>query len=236
MNCIRAQQLVKPYLDGQLSDREVEAFLDHVDHCEVCRDELEVYYLIDRTLADGEEDGNYNFIEKLSRRIEQSRRDIARRRSMRVAAVTDLAVAGLILFAVISARLRLFAPVGHLLGISAGPAETESEGLLPPLGAETESEGEGLLPLLLEAGTENEDLLPLLEAGTETEELLLPLSAAAEAGEQTGHAGTGSTYIDSEESLTSFETGIESIDRILQRAAEMLSALLEHKADKETGE
>lgn len=32
MKCIEAQQMVKPYIEGQLSDRQLEQFLEHVGH------------------------------------------------------------------------------------------------------------------------------------------------------------------------------------------------------------
>ena len=40
MKCIEAQQLIKPYLKKELSDRELERFLDHVENCPECYDEL----------------------------------------------------------------------------------------------------------------------------------------------------------------------------------------------------
>ena len=36
MDCVRAQKLIRPYLDGKLSDRELEEFLDHVESCPAC--------------------------------------------------------------------------------------------------------------------------------------------------------------------------------------------------------
>ena len=39
MDCIRAQQLIKGYMEGQLSDRDLEAFLDHVEGCRKCYDD-----------------------------------------------------------------------------------------------------------------------------------------------------------------------------------------------------
>lgn len=79
MDCLNAQKLVRPYLEGQLSDRELEEFLDHVEQCPVCYDELEVYYSIYHTLNDRSDGGNYNFTEKLDRRLDASRRYLKRR-------------------------------------------------------------------------------------------------------------------------------------------------------------
>ena len=60
MNCVTSQQMIRAYLDGYLSDRELEEFLNHVQTCPDCFDELEVYYSIYRTLNDVDEKGDYN--------------------------------------------------------------------------------------------------------------------------------------------------------------------------------
>lgn len=79
MNCVTAQQLIRAYLDGYLSDRELEDFLNHVQTCPDCFDELEVYYSIYRTLNDVDEKGDYNFKNKLRRKLEGSRAYLRRR-------------------------------------------------------------------------------------------------------------------------------------------------------------
>ena len=73
MNCVRAQQLIRPYLDGVLSDRELEEFLDHIENCQTCFGELEVYFSIYRTLNNVDEKGNYNYAEKLRMKLGKSR-------------------------------------------------------------------------------------------------------------------------------------------------------------------
>ena len=73
MNCVRAQQLIRPYLEGVLSDRELEEFLDHVEHCKTCFGELELYFSIYRTLNNVDEKGNYNYAAKLREKLGKSR-------------------------------------------------------------------------------------------------------------------------------------------------------------------
>ena len=63
MDCVRTQQLIRPYLEGILSDRELEEFLDHVEHCQTCFGELEVYFSIYRTLNNVDEKGNYKYLD-----------------------------------------------------------------------------------------------------------------------------------------------------------------------------
>ena len=79
MNCVTSQQMIRAYLDGYLSDRELEEFLNHVQTCPDCFDELEVYFSVYRTLRDVDEKGDYNFRKKLRRKLEESRAYLRRR-------------------------------------------------------------------------------------------------------------------------------------------------------------
>ena len=42
MTCKEAEQMVMPYINDELTDRELEAFLDHVYSCRSCYEELEI--------------------------------------------------------------------------------------------------------------------------------------------------------------------------------------------------
>ena len=43
MNCKETQRLLVPYINGELEEREEEAFVRHIRHCPECYEELEVY-------------------------------------------------------------------------------------------------------------------------------------------------------------------------------------------------
>ena len=45
MTCKEAEQMVMPYINDELTDKELEAFLDHVYSCKACYEELEIYYI-----------------------------------------------------------------------------------------------------------------------------------------------------------------------------------------------
>ena len=69
MTCKEAEQMVMPYINDELTDRELEAFLDHVYSCRSCYEELEIYYTLYAGLAqlDSDEDGNqdmHNLLEE----------------------------------------------------------------------------------------------------------------------------------------------------------------------------
>ena len=84
MDCVTAQQLIKPYLEGYLSDKELEEFLDHVQTCPNCFDELEVYFSVYRTLENVDEKGDYDFRRKLRAKMEGSRAYLLRRNQGKV--------------------------------------------------------------------------------------------------------------------------------------------------------
>ena len=44
MTCREAERLVTPYIQDKLSGDELEAFLEHLEHCRNCQEELEIYF------------------------------------------------------------------------------------------------------------------------------------------------------------------------------------------------
>ena len=57
MTCREAEQMVMPYINKDLTDKEMSAFLSHVHTCSDCYEELEIYYTIYTGLAQLEEGG-----------------------------------------------------------------------------------------------------------------------------------------------------------------------------------
>ena len=56
--------MVEPFLDGRLSGSERQNFVNHVKHCKVCHEELEIYHVIYSVMEElddesGEETTNY---------------------------------------------------------------------------------------------------------------------------------------------------------------------------------
>ncbi len=77
MTCREAEHLVMPYISGEITDQELEAFLKHIDTCENCREELEIYFTVDvgiRQLDEGT--GTYNIKGALETALELSRQKI----------------------------------------------------------------------------------------------------------------------------------------------------------------
>ena len=70
MTCREAERLVMPYINGELTDAELAEFLKHIDTCEDCREELEIYFTLD------EGTGTYNIKGALETALEISRQRI----------------------------------------------------------------------------------------------------------------------------------------------------------------
>lgn len=46
MTCLEAERLVMSYINGELSDCQLEEFIYHIKTCEACYEELEIYYIL----------------------------------------------------------------------------------------------------------------------------------------------------------------------------------------------
>jgi len=44
MSCKEAQRLFIPFLDDTVNGKELDAFLRHLENCQECREEYEIYY------------------------------------------------------------------------------------------------------------------------------------------------------------------------------------------------
>lgn len=74
MTCQEAEHLVTPYINHTLTDEQLEEFLEHIESCEACREELEIYFIVDvgiRQLDSGT--GAYDIKGALETALELSR-------------------------------------------------------------------------------------------------------------------------------------------------------------------
>lgn len=96
----RIEEMIPRYLEGSLSEGELSDFLQHMNHCRSCYEELETMYMLDRTLRYLDEDADSSslqFAQQLRREMQRSRRELrfARiwRRVMRLVMVIAIALA-----------------------------------------------------------------------------------------------------------------------------------------------
>lgn len=72
MDCKKVMELMTQFINEQLDDEDVHAFLDHIDSCPECREELEVTYSLMTAMKQLDEDTDLsdNYIEELNQKIE----------------------------------------------------------------------------------------------------------------------------------------------------------------------
>ena len=95
IDCRQAETLVARYIKHTLSTDELEEFLDHIEHCSSCYDELETYFIVHEAIQqlDEKEDGTVlDFRKLLKQDIRRSRRIIRQRKAIK--AVTGILVIG----------------------------------------------------------------------------------------------------------------------------------------------
>lgn len=108
LKCHDIQMMISGFIDDRLSDEQTEMFLDHVEHCQDCYDELEVYYMITAGLRqlDENHEENPDLQKNLRELINNKRQELQnekrtllwRRRLRRVTGVCFFAVLFFVLY------------------------------------------------------------------------------------------------------------------------------------------
>ena len=85
MNCRETQQMIYRYLNNDLDEKELQAFLDHVRECPSCYEELEIYYSVQEAIEYLEDDGRgaMNPAQLLKYELEDKRRGLRRHKIFR---------------------------------------------------------------------------------------------------------------------------------------------------------
>lgn len=88
LDCRTAESMVARYMNHTLKTDEMEEFLDHIEHCPSCYDELETYFIVNKVTQqlDEQEDGSVlDFQKLLEQDIRRARRNIHKRRGIQFA-------------------------------------------------------------------------------------------------------------------------------------------------------
>lgn len=86
MNCHVAEGMVTRYIDHTLKVDELEEFLDHVESCSSCYDELETYFIVQEAmnqLDDGETETALDFKDLLEQDLKKSRRYVRKKKTIK---------------------------------------------------------------------------------------------------------------------------------------------------------
>lgn len=78
MTCTETQSLIKAFINDELNINEQEEFIQHIESCPNCREELEVYYAILTAMKQLDEDKNLSgdYSQELKEKIEHTRERI----------------------------------------------------------------------------------------------------------------------------------------------------------------
>lgn len=115
LTCHEAKRMVQPFLNGELKDRDLRAFLEHIKGCKSCQDELETYFIVDYALKylDDENNNSYDMKALLKTLISQEEHDLRMRETIRFL-MAALFVALVILIILAIAGMPVPEPVRHI--------------------------------------------------------------------------------------------------------------------------
>ena len=85
MDCKRAQDCMERYLDESISESELEEFVQHIRECNVCREDLEIYYITDlaQNLLEEDTDATYNIAQIVENDINEKLKKKRKRRHVK---------------------------------------------------------------------------------------------------------------------------------------------------------
>lgn len=80
MDCKEAQKAIPEYLANEMELRTEEQFLDHVENCISCKEELCIQYLVLEETARLENGSSFDLNKELEHKMSESRKIIKKRR------------------------------------------------------------------------------------------------------------------------------------------------------------
>ncbi|WP_349948280.1 zf-HC2 domain-containing protein [Lacrimispora sp. BS-2] len=115
MTCKEVERLVMPYINDELTDDELGEFLEHLESCPDCREELEIYFTVDVGIRElDSETGNYNIKGALESAIEQSRQRLQVIRCIKIARYAVATVSAMALIFTVLLQCRIWMQWGLL--------------------------------------------------------------------------------------------------------------------------
>lgn len=110
MDCKEAQSLVLPYIRRELDEKQLEKFIGHIQQCEECREELEIYFTIHFALRKLDEEMNesYDIKKMLQENITMSARKVRRRKILRATNRISMLLAEVILILVMITQIQVW--------------------------------------------------------------------------------------------------------------------------------
>jgi hypothetical protein len=73
MECKEFEHLIPDFLQKNMGYGVMEDFREHMDHCEACKEELSIQFLVAEGMRHLEDDGAFDLQKELDRRLEENR-------------------------------------------------------------------------------------------------------------------------------------------------------------------
>ncbi len=105
MDCKEFELRIPSFLEDDMTDRELQKFLEHVETCEECMEELSIQILVLEGMSRLEDGNAFDLQQEIDRRIEQAHRRIHMHKTMRYVKNTLQVIA---LFAIILIIILFF--------------------------------------------------------------------------------------------------------------------------------
>ena len=102
MKCKDAEKMIPAFLNDELEGLELKKFIEHVDSCPECMEELTIQLLVMEGLERLESGNNFNLMNALSRKLAAARSGVKLNHTLKHTLIwLELAVAALIIIALV---------------------------------------------------------------------------------------------------------------------------------------
>lgn len=99
MECSDARKQIVPFIKKQLSIDDTYRFINHINGCSECMDELEIYYILEHGLSDDYDDEiSFDFKEMLNKQLSEEKSEIESDRLMMSYSRLVYAIASVVVF------------------------------------------------------------------------------------------------------------------------------------------
>ena len=72
LQCVQATKMIPAFIARELSYRELEQFMEHIEECESCKEELSIEFLVDVGLNSLEAGNTFDLQKELNRALEDA--------------------------------------------------------------------------------------------------------------------------------------------------------------------
>ncbi len=83
MNCKKAVKSIKAFLNDDLDTYELKSFLEHIEECPECKEELTIEIMVNEGLSSLESGSNFDLKKEYNKRIAGADRLLKKRESLR---------------------------------------------------------------------------------------------------------------------------------------------------------